>query len=74
MRVLRLPEVPAYYPPSRAMVRHKTQNTRHKTQKKYTSRQKTNNQIQGEKFMNDISASEGVVTVVVAFSGHLWLR
>ena len=27
-----------------------------------------------EKFMNDISASDHVVTVITAFSGHLWLR
>ena len=30
--------------------------------------------IKAETFMNDISASDHVVTVITAFSGYLWLR
>ena len=30
--------------------------------------------VKAEKFMNDISASDHVVTVITAFSGYLWLR
>ena len=64
MRVLRLPPVAKYSPPCRDLVDIIFK----------VATWPFTLSMKAEKFMNDISASDHVVTVITAFSGHLWLR